>query len=56
MRPWLLAGVAGWCFLASSTSFADPPSAREGPNWLTDLGHAREVARQTGKPIFAVLC
>jgi hypothetical protein len=58
MRLCLLAGVAGLgLFFAETAGQGPAPAApRDGPRWLTDFAQAREVARQTGKPIFAVLC
>ncbi len=56
MRYGLVLGVLGMGLLVGRfgrVTGGDAPLERE-PRWLTDYARAREAARASGKPIFAV--
>jgi hypothetical protein len=57
MNDWLrrtgLTSVAA-LLLAGAVAGRNESPVREAPTWLTDYDQAREVARQSGKPLFVV--
>jgi hypothetical protein len=49
-RRWFVAAVLALSAASGEARSDEVPD----PRWLTDLGEARRVARESGKPIFAV--
>ncbi len=56
MKTGIIGGLLGLGVLAAAVmggDFFPPPNAKPG-TWHTDYHQARELARQSGKPIFLV--
>lgn len=51
MRTWFIGGMVA---LSLAVGAGQEEDEAKGPTWVTDYAKARQLARQSGKPLFLV--